>query len=180
MTKKLDLNNMPLSVFPYYPSLGTALYGEEKPLIKLPASFREPLDLSLWKFLQKKNLTEEIHDQMRRCHCELTWCQRNSEVIIRPAATLVNEGRLRVKTWQKDVSKLFSDIRSKYTVTSFKVDPTVWDTIKDSLEDDRILIEFEIVFCSKVLRNYLKNLQMLLIVHMPLVKKIFKNSVRKT
>ncbi|KAI4579150.1 hypothetical protein MJT46_000518 [Ovis ammon polii x Ovis aries] len=143
MTKKLDLNNMPLSVFPYYPSLGTALYGEEKPLIKLPASFREPLDLSLWKFLQKKNLTEEIHDQMRRCHCELTWCQHNSEVIIRPAATLVNEGRLRVKTWQKDVSKLFSDIRSKYTVTSFKVDPTVWDTIKDSLEDDKILIEFD-------------------------------------
>ncbi|DAA33460.1 TPA: poly (ADP-ribose) polymerase family, member 14 [Bos taurus] len=144
MTKKLDLNNMPLSVFPYYPSLGTALYGEEKPLIKLPASFREPLDLSLWKFLQKKNhLTEEIRDKMRYCHCELTWCQLSNEVIIRPAATLVNQGRLRVKTWRKDASTLFSDIRSEYTVTSFKVDPTVWDTIKDSLEDDRILIEFD-------------------------------------
>lgn len=144
MTKKLDLNNMPLSVFPYYPSLGTALYGEEKPLIKLPASFREPLDLSLWKFLQKKHhLTEEIRDKMRYCHCELTWCQLNNEVIIRPAATLVNQGRLRVKTWRKDASTLFSDIRSEYTVTSFKVDPTVWDTIKDSLEDDRILIEFD-------------------------------------
>uniref|UniRef100_A0A8C9C138 Poly [ADP-ribose] polymerase n=1 Tax=Phocoena sinus TaxID=42100 RepID=A0A8C9C138_PHOSS len=144
MTKKLDLNNMPLSVFPYYTSLGTALYGQEKPLIKLPAPFRESLDLSLWKFLQKKNhLIDKINDEMRRCHCELTLCQLGSEVIIRPAATLVSQGRPRIKTWQKDASTVFSGIRSKYTVTSFKVDSTVWDIIKDNLEDDRILIEFD-------------------------------------
>ncbi|XP_024625061.1 poly [ADP-ribose] polymerase 14 isoform X5 [Neophocaena asiaeorientalis asiaeorientalis] len=144
MTKKLDLNNMPLSVFPYYTSLGTALYGQEKPLIKLPAPFRESLDLSLWKFLQKKNhLIDKINDEMRRCHCELTLCQLGGEVIIRPAATLVSQGRPRIKTWQKDASTVFSGIRSKYTVTSFKVDSTVWDIIKDNLEDDRILIEFD-------------------------------------
>ncbi|XP_061050236.1 protein mono-ADP-ribosyltransferase PARP14 isoform X2 [Eubalaena glacialis] len=144
MTKKLDLNNMPLSVFPYYTSLGTALYGQEKPLIKLPAPFRESLDLSLWKFLQKKNhLIDKINDEMKHCHCELTLCQLGSEVIIRPAATLVSQGRQRIKTWQKDASTVFSGIRSKYTVTSFKVDSTVWDIIKDNLEDDRILTEFD-------------------------------------
>ncbi|XP_026962222.1 protein mono-ADP-ribosyltransferase PARP14 isoform X1 [Sagmatias obliquidens] len=144
MTKKLDLNNMPLSVFPYYTSLGTALYGQEKPLIKLPAPFRESLDLSLWKFLQKKNhLIDKINDEMRHCHCELTLCQLGSEVIIRPAATLVSQGRPRIKTWQQDASTVFSGIRSKYTVTSFKVDSKVWDIIKDNLEDDRILIEFD-------------------------------------
>ncbi|XP_007175686.2 protein mono-ADP-ribosyltransferase PARP14 [Balaenoptera acutorostrata] len=144
MTKKLDLHNMPLSVFPYYTSLGTALYGQEKPLIKLPAPFRESLDLSLWKFLQKKNhLIDKINDEMRHCHCELSLCQLSSEVIIRPAATLVSQGRQRIKTWQKDASTVFSGIRSKYTVTSFKLDPTVWDIIKDNLEDDRILTEFD-------------------------------------
>ncbi|XP_014635277.1 PREDICTED: poly [ADP-ribose] polymerase 14-like [Ceratotherium simum simum] len=144
MTKKLDLNNMPLSVFPYYTSLGTALYGKEKPLIKLPAPFRESLDLPLWKFLQKKNhLIEEINDEVRRCHCELTWSQLSGEVTIRPAATLVNQGRRRIKTWQKDASTAFSGIRSKYTVTLFEVDPIVWDAIKNDLEDDRILLEFD-------------------------------------
>uniref|UniRef100_A0A8C6FQ35 Poly [ADP-ribose] polymerase n=1 Tax=Moschus moschiferus TaxID=68415 RepID=A0A8C6FQ35_MOSMO len=176
MTKKLDLNNMPLSVFPYYPSLGTALYGEEKPLIKLPASFREPLDLSLWKFLQKKNhLTEEIHDEVRRCHCELTWCQLNSEVIIRPAATLVNQGRLRVKTWRKDASTLFSDIRSKYTVTPFKVDPTVWDTIKDSLEDDRILIEFDALTSIVTLVGKSEDVQNI----EPQIKDLIESTIQK-
>ncbi|KAM9696342.1 protein mono-ADP-ribosyltransferase PARP14-like isoform 2-T2 [Dama dama] len=176
MTKKLDLNNMPLSVFPYYPSLGTALYGEEKPLIKLPASFRESLDLSLWKFLQTKNhLTEEIHDEMRCCHCELTWCQLNSEVTIRPAATLVNQGRLRVKTWRKDASTLFSDIRSKYTVTPFKVDPTVWDTIKDSLEDDRILIEFDALTSIVTLVGKSEDVQNI----EPQIKNLIENTIQK-
>ncbi|KAM5276355.1 protein mono-ADP-ribosyltransferase PARP14 [Hipposideros larvatus] len=144
MTKKLDFNNMPLSVFPYYTSLGTALYGKEKPLIKLPAPFRESLDLPLRKFLYKNNhLVEEINEEVRRCHCELTWSPLSGEVTIRPAATLVNQGRLKIKNWKKDASTAFSDIRSRYKVTSFKVDPIVWDTIKNKLENDRILIEFD-------------------------------------
>ncbi|XP_037859335.2 protein mono-ADP-ribosyltransferase PARP14 isoform X1 [Chlorocebus sabaeus] len=144
MATKLDFNKMPLSVFPYYASLGTALYGKEKPLIKLPAPFEESLDLPLWKFLQKKNhLIEEINDEMRRCHCELTWSQLSGKVTIRPAATLVNEGRPRIKTWQADTSTALSSIRSKYKVTPIKVDPTMWDTIKNDVKDDRILIEFD-------------------------------------
>ncbi|XP_047730766.1 protein mono-ADP-ribosyltransferase PARP14 isoform X2 [Prionailurus viverrinus] len=143
-TKKLDLHNMPLSVFPYYASLGTALYGKEKPLIKLPAPFRESLDLPLWRFLKKKHhLMDEINDEVRRCHSELMWSELSGEVTIRPATTLFSLGRLRIRTWQKDVSTAFSSIRSKYKVTPLKVDPIVWDTIKNSLEDDRILTEFD-------------------------------------
>uniref|UniRef100_L7N1F5 Poly [ADP-ribose] polymerase n=1 Tax=Myotis lucifugus TaxID=59463 RepID=L7N1F5_MYOLU len=144
MTKKLDLNNMPLSVFPYYTSLGTALYGKEKPLIKLPAPFKESLDLSLWKFLHKRNhLIEEINEEVRRSHCELTWSPLNGEVTIRPAATLVNQGRKRIKNWKKDASTAFFGIRSRFKVTPFKVDPVVWDIMKNELEDERILIEFD-------------------------------------
>ncbi|XP_026350618.1 protein mono-ADP-ribosyltransferase PARP14 isoform X1 [Ursus arctos] len=144
MTKKLDLNNMPLSVFPYYTSLGTALYGKEKPLIKLPAPFRESLDLPLWRFLQgKKHLIDEINDEARRCHCDLLWSKLSSEVTIRPATTLFCLGRLRIRSWKEDVSTAFSSIRSKYKVTPFKVDPIVWDTIKNNVEDDRILMEFD-------------------------------------
>lgn len=144
MTKKFDLFNMPLSVFPYYTSLGTALYGKEKPLIKLPAPFRESLALPLWKFLQQKtHLIEEINDEVRRCHCELTWSPLSCEVTVRPAATLVNQGRLRIKTWQKNASTALSSIRAKYKVISFKVDPIVWDTVKNDVEDDRILTEFD-------------------------------------
>ncbi|XP_055982684.1 protein mono-ADP-ribosyltransferase PARP14-like [Sorex fumeus] len=146
LTKKVKLNNIPLSVFPYYTSLGTALYGKEKPLIKLPAPFRESLDHPLWKFFQKRNhLIEEINDQMAHFHCEMTWSQINGEVTIRPAATLVNQGRKKIKTWQHDISTVFSDLRCKYKIISFKVDGVVWDAIKNSVEDDRLSIEFDTV-----------------------------------
>ncbi|XP_054556493.1 protein mono-ADP-ribosyltransferase PARP14-like isoform X2 [Talpa occidentalis] len=143
-TKKLELNKMPLSVFPYYSSLGTALYGKEKPLVKLPAPFRESLDLPLWKFLHKNNhLIEEMNDEVRRCHCEFTWSELNGEVTIQPAPSLLSQGRQRIKSWQKNASTAFAGIRSKYKVSSFKVDPFVWDTMKSDLQDNRVLIEFD-------------------------------------
>lgn len=175
MTKKLDLNNMPLSVFPYYASLGTALYGKEKPLIKLPAPFRESLDLSLWKFLYKKHLVEAINEEVSRCHCELTWSQLSGEVTIRPAATLVNQGRQTVKNWKKDASSVFSGIKSRYEVTKFKVDPVVWDTVKNSLEDERILIEFDTLMGIVTLAGKSEDVQNF----EPQIKELIENTSQK-
>ncbi|KAF6120826.1 poly(ADP-ribose) polymerase family member 14 [Phyllostomus discolor] len=176
MTKKLDLNNMPLSVFPYYMSLGTALYGKEKPLIKLPAPFRESLDLSLWKFLYKnKHLVEAINEEVSRCHCELTWSQLNGEVTIRPAATLVNQGRQTVKNWEKDASSVFSGIKSRYKVTKFKVDPVVWDAIKNNLEDESILIEFDMLMGIVTLAGKSEDVQNI----EPQIKELIEHTSQK-
>ena len=176
MTKKHYLSNMPLSVFPYYTSLGTALYGKEKPLIKLPAPFRESLDLPLWKFLHKKNhLIGEINEEMRHCHCELTWSQLNGEVTVRPAATLVNQGRLRIKNWKKDALTVFSGIRSRYKIMPFKVDPIVWDAIKNDLEDDRILIEFDTLMEIVTLVGKSEDVQNI----EPETKELIKNTTEK-
>ncbi|XP_016055419.1 PREDICTED: poly [ADP-ribose] polymerase 14 [Miniopterus natalensis] len=176
MTKDLDLSNMPLSVFPYYASLGTALYGKEKPLIKLPAPFKESLDLSLWKFLHKKNhLIEEINEEVRRFHCELTWSELSGEVTIRPAATLVNQGRKRIKNWKKDASTAFFDIRSRYKVTLFKVDAKVWDTIKSDLEDERFFIEFDKLMEIIILVGESKDVQNI----EPQIKELIENTTQK-
>ncbi|KAG8508533.1 LOW QUALITY PROTEIN: Protein mono-ADP-ribosyltransferase PARP14 [Galemys pyrenaicus] len=144
MTREHELNKMPLSVFPYYYSLGTALYGKEKPLIKLPAPFRESLAPPLWKFLHKRNhLMEEINDEVRRCHCELTWSERSGEVTIRPAPSLLSQGRQRIKSWQKNASMAFAGVTSRYKVSSLRADPVVWDTIRNDFQDNRVLVEFD-------------------------------------
>ncbi|XP_048202716.1 protein mono-ADP-ribosyltransferase PARP14 isoform X2 [Perognathus longimembris pacificus] len=144
MANKHNFNKMPISIFPYYACLGTALYGKEKPLIKLPAPFKEILDPHLWKFFQKEgHLIQEINDEMRQRHCELTWSQLNGTVTIRPAATLGSQRRSQIKTWQKEASTALAAIRSKYEIISLQVEPGVWDTIKQDLEDGRILIEFD-------------------------------------
>ncbi|XP_060053091.1 protein mono-ADP-ribosyltransferase PARP14-like [Erinaceus europaeus] len=146
ITRKLDFNNVPLCVFPYYNSLGTTLYGKKKPLITLPAPFKETLALPVWKFLQTKNhLIEEINEEMRQYHCELTWPKVNGEVTIRPVASLLSQGRNQIQTWKKDTSTAFNEIKSKYKVTSFELDKTVWSRIKNDLHDTRFLVEFNAV-----------------------------------
>ncbi|XP_075412443.1 protein mono-ADP-ribosyltransferase PARP14 [Tenrec ecaudatus] len=146
LTKKLIFNNMPLSIFPYYHSLGTALYGKEKPMIKLPAPLEKSVPLPLWKFLQKnKHLIEEMDNKMERYHCELTWDPPSGIVTIRPAATLINQGRPRIAKWSEDVSTAFQAIVSQYQVITMQVDPQIWNTIKDDFEDDKVLIEHDAV-----------------------------------
>ncbi|XP_036075687.1 protein mono-ADP-ribosyltransferase PARP14 isoform X2 [Rousettus aegyptiacus] len=176
MTKKHYLCNMPLSVFPHYTSLGTALYGKEKPPVKLPAPFRESLDLPLRKFLHKKNhLIEEINEEMRHYHCELTWSQLNGEVTVRPAVTLVNQGRLRIMNWKKDALTAFSGIRSRYKVTPFTVDPILWDTIKNDLGHDEILIEFDTLMGIVTLVGKSEEVQNI----EPKIKELIKNTTEK-
>ncbi|XP_007942118.1 protein mono-ADP-ribosyltransferase PARP14 [Orycteropus afer afer] len=176
MTKKLVFNNMPLSVFPYYPSLGTALYGKEKPLIKLPAPLELSLALPVWKFLQRKNhLIDEINDEMGHYHCELTWSQVSGSVTIRPAATLVNRGRQKVYTWTEEVSTAFSVIISKYQVITLHVDPIVWDNIKNDLEDDRVLTEYEPLEESVTFVGKSEDVQSI----EPQIKKLIESTIQK-
>ncbi|XP_006869486.1 PREDICTED: poly [ADP-ribose] polymerase 14 [Chrysochloris asiatica] len=160
MTKKLVFNNMPLSVFPYYPSLGTALYGKEKPLIKLPAPLEVPLPLPVCKFIQKKDqLIEKINSDMGHCHCELTWLLHDGVVTIRPAATLINQGRQKIYNWDEDASTAFSAVTSKFQVSTFQVEPTVWDTIKNDFKDDEILIEYDTLEETVIIVGKSENVQ---------------------
>ena len=76
MAKELVFNERPISVFPYYVTLGLALHRKEKPLRKLAAPFLVALDPLIWKILQKKHhLIGMINYKKGKCHCEVTWPQ---------------------------------------------------------------------------------------------------------
>ncbi|XP_043850620.1 protein mono-ADP-ribosyltransferase PARP14-like [Dromiciops gliroides] len=150
LTKKLLFNNSPISVFPYYHSLGTALYGEAKPPVKLPKPLKVPVEPYLLKFLQKDNqVIGEITSTMESHHCALTWPRPNCKepkIILTPSATLVSQRRTKsniIKTWSEDVSMRFSCLMSEYQVRKYNVDPVVWEAIRDSIENKNILTEFD-------------------------------------
>uniref|UniRef100_F6PVF6 Poly [ADP-ribose] polymerase n=1 Tax=Monodelphis domestica TaxID=13616 RepID=F6PVF6_MONDO len=150
LTKKLLFNNSPISVYPYYPTLKSALYGKAKPLVKLPDPLTVPMEPYILKFLQKGDqVIDEITSTMERCFCELTWPQPNCEepeIILSPSDSLVSQGRTKrntIKTWNQDISKTFSDLMSEYQVNTYKVDPLVWEAIRDSIENEGILTEFD-------------------------------------
>ncbi|XP_008706472.1 protein mono-ADP-ribosyltransferase PARP15 [Ursus maritimus] len=113
LAKEHVFSERPISVFPYYVTLGIALYGKEKPLRKLPAPYLVTLDPLIWKILQKKHhLIERKNYKWGRCHCEskdqVSWkhCLSNGNMI---ASTQTKEG-LNLMLISGDVTDLQVDV----------------------------------------------------------------------
>ncbi|NWW99314.1 PAR14 polymerase, partial [Caloenas nicobarica] len=147
LAKQHSLNKTPISVYPYYVSLGTALYGKEGPQIKQPDPITVPLDQYIWCYLQKNNkLIEAISCEMAKCNCELTWPDPHCaepEVTLHPSAALPEQKRLvsrLFKTWNEDVSTAFSHSVSKYKAIKCKVSAEVWEAVRSSFTHSDVLI----------------------------------------
>ncbi|XP_044525985.1 protein mono-ADP-ribosyltransferase PARP14-like [Gracilinanus agilis] len=166
LTKKLLFNNSPLSMFPYYHSLDTALYGKAKPPAELPEPFKVPIEPYLLKFFhQDDGVIKDITRAMETFHCELTWPQLNCkepEIILGPSATLVSQRRTKnsiIKTWIKDVSLKFSSLMSEYQVKKYNMDPMVWEAVRDSIGNERALIEFDKLQETVIIAGRLEDVQ---------------------
>ncbi|XP_074766638.1 protein mono-ADP-ribosyltransferase PARP14-like [Athene noctua] len=147
LAKQHSLNKTPISVYPYYISLGAALYGKEAPQIKKPDPIIVPLDPFIWCYLQKNNrLIEAIGSEMAKYNCDLTWPEphsANPEVTLHPSATLSEQKRLAsqlIKKWNENVSTAFSHSISKYKAITCQVSAEVWEAIRNSFTHNEVLI----------------------------------------
>ncbi|NWI55184.1 PAR14 polymerase, partial [Calyptomena viridis] len=153
LTKKHSLNKTPISVYPYYTSLGTALYGKEGPQIKKLDPIILPLDPYIWNYLQRNtSLIEAIDCEMAKCNCVPVWPEPHCEdpkVSLHPSAVLSERKRSvsrLVKTWEEKVSTAFSQSMSKYKAIQCQVSAEVWEAIRNSLSHDEV---FMIPYVSK-------------------------------
>uniref|UniRef100_A0A8C3JRL4 Poly [ADP-ribose] polymerase n=1 Tax=Calidris pygmaea TaxID=425635 RepID=A0A8C3JRL4_9CHAR len=146
LTKVLP-GGKPISVHPYYHSLGTALYGEEVPAFKMPDPIGVPLDPYVWQFLQKQaKLMQDINQEMAICHCELKWPQivcANPEITLCPSSALSKQKKAMIKlikTWKQDALAEFSRIMARYIAIKCKVKSVHWKDMKNRLVKDVALI----------------------------------------
>ncbi|NWW79438.1 PAR14 polymerase, partial [Climacteris rufus] len=147
LAKKHSLNKTPISVYPYYTSLETALYGREGPQIKKPDPVTLPLDLYVWNYLQgNSSLIEAIDQEMAKCNCVPKWPEplcTDPEVTLHPSAVLSERKRSvsrLVKTWKEDVSTAFSHTISKYEAIQCQISTEVWEAIRNSFLHDEVLM----------------------------------------
>ncbi|NXG68999.1 PAR14 polymerase, partial [Baryphthengus martii] len=147
LAKQHSLNRTPIFVYPYYTSLGTALYGKEGPQIKKPDPVTVSLDLYIWYYLQRNNrLIEAISSEMAKCNCVLTWPEplcADPKVTLHPSASLSKRNRLvsrLTKTWKEDVSTAFSHSISNYKAIKCQVSTEVWEAIRNSFTSDEVMI----------------------------------------
>ncbi|KAJ8350478.1 hypothetical protein SKAU_G00256080 [Synaphobranchus kaupii] len=125
--KSLCIQKTPIGVYSYYKSLGTALYGRERPTLNLPDSFTESMDSAVWKFLQEKKLVDEINENMAGNFCKVDL--QSPEVHISPLPSLLKQKGLKAKHingWKENATETFHLAISKFQSFECQVTPAVW------------------------------------------------------
>ncbi|KAI3372978.1 hypothetical protein L3Q82_023420, partial [Scortum barcoo] len=103
------MRSIPVKMYPFYESLGTALYGKDRPTWKMPEPFTESVHHVIWKFLQMKKLSKRINDQMLPYFCSVGL--ENPEVKLSPLPSFLRQ-KATAPAWkaaEKDVRSVVKE-----------------------------------------------------------------------
>ncbi|KAK3568803.1 hypothetical protein QTP86_017403 [Hemibagrus guttatus] len=132
LEKQHYIKKRQLRVFPYYESLGVALYGNERPILKLPESFTENIDSSVWKYLQEHQKTLDlIRQDMQKHFCHLD--VQDPAVRICPLDSILHHGvqtKKLLQTWREKASAEFTATMSKYKSLEITIERDAWAELK--------------------------------------------------
>lgn len=128
LNKQHHIRKRPINVFPYYESLGVALYGKDRPALKLPETFIENIDKSVWKYLQEHTKTLDlIMQDMQKHFCHLEF--QDPAVRISPLPFILQQGtetKKVIQRWREKASAELITIMSKYKSLEIKVERDAW------------------------------------------------------
>ncbi|XP_075466029.1 protein mono-ADP-ribosyltransferase PARP14-like isoform X3 [Ascaphus truei] len=137
LEKQHVFGKKPISVYPYYVSLGVSLYGRRGPRITIPKPLEFPMSPYILEFiLNDAQLKLNINKKMADYNCEITWPELdcpNPVIKLCISKTVSNHLRTMariVRTWSDQVSTEFSFVISKYKATEYDVNRSVWEAIK--------------------------------------------------
>lgn len=145
--KEHDICSSHAKIYPYYDSLGTALYDKEGPTLKMPEPFTERIDLAIWEFLQMRKLFTKINEQMRPNFCSVDF--NNPEAKLSPLPTFLKQkGRAikDVRNWMSTTQKAFRQHMAEYTVFECPASALVWSAAE---KDIRSLVREEAALVLK-------------------------------
>ncbi|XP_069588670.1 protein mono-ADP-ribosyltransferase PARP14-like isoform X2 [Ranitomeya imitator] len=163
--KQLVFNKTAISAYRYYPSLRLHLYGAVEPDVTIPP----PKEFSISPYILELILGNEqtkvsIEAKMAKKYCKMKW---PSPDCLNPIVTIEISKNLSartmakvVHTWTEEVSTEFSLFISKYKVIDCKMNPSVWEDLKDQISTaayDGVLIkpnpELEKIFLAGPMKD---------------------------
>ncbi|KAF3851557.1 hypothetical protein F7725_013329 [Dissostichus mawsoni] len=136
------MRSITFKVYPYYESMGTALYGKGRPTWKMPEPFRESVHNVVWRFLREKKLFQSINDQMSSYFCSVNL--DNPDVILSPLPSLLRQKGLTAKhvdTWMSTAQEAFRQQMSQYSAFECKVNASAWKAAEKKSEDAALVLD---------------------------------------
>ncbi len=139
------MRSISVKVYPYYESLGTSLYGKERPSWKMPEPFTEKVHNVVWKFLLMKKLLKSINDQMRPYFCSVDL--DNPEVKLSPLPSFLRQKGLTAKQvdmWMSTAQEAFRQQMSQYTAFECTVNAAAWkaaeNNVRSVVKEDAVIV----------------------------------------
>ncbi|XP_060945028.1 protein mono-ADP-ribosyltransferase PARP14-like [Limanda limanda] len=132
--KKHHIQQEEFRVYPFYSSLGAALYGKDRPCLKLPAAISEPTDNAVWRYLNDhKSALETIHSDLAKHFCSVK--HEGSAVILRPVPSILGQkdAKAIIKEWKSTVGSAFAQAMSKFKSLKFQPDSDVLEECVENI-----------------------------------------------
>ncbi|KAL7848452.1 hypothetical protein AOLI_G00231700 [Acnodon oligacanthus] len=132
--KDYSIGKTAVTMHPYFISLGSALYGKDRPTWTLPKPFTEKIHPAIREFLQKKGLISSISKQMNPLFCNVN--MDKAEVQLSPLPTLLKQKGITKKhidNWRQNATDGFREILSNYAVFEHAVISSVWSTVEKDI-----------------------------------------------
>ncbi|XP_057191412.1 poly(ADP-ribose) polymerase family member 14-related sequence 1 isoform X2 [Triplophysa rosa] len=131
-----NLKKQPFRVLPYYETLQTALYGKNRPCLRLPEEFTENIDPTLWHHLNKSQKSLDVITRaMSTSFCKMDLS--SPAVSITPLPSLLQQGgqtRKLIQTWRENTSTVFSASMSNFKSFELDIQKDAWSEIEPEIK----------------------------------------------
>ncbi|CAJ1078797.1 protein mono-ADP-ribosyltransferase PARP14-like isoform X3 [Xyrichtys novacula] len=134
LKKEHRIGQEEIRVYPFYESLGIALYGEDMPLLKLPPAVTEPIDEALWRYLSDHQpAVETIQKCLAEHFCSVSLGR--SAVCLSPIPSLLQEKDARdiVTKWKDTVKSALAQDLSHFQYLKLQPEPTKWEESEEKI-----------------------------------------------
>ncbi|XP_078259604.1 protein mono-ADP-ribosyltransferase PARP14-like isoform X2 [Rhinoraja longicauda] len=132
------IDKTPVNVYLYYKSLGSALYGNKRPVVKMPDPFMFDVDCYILQFLKNdEGRIAEISDKMSACCCKTIFPELGQSNSIKISPTFsrhCSSFEKFAKDWKREAWDNLTCILSKYNTIKYDVNQSVWEIIKSELD----------------------------------------------
>uniref|UniRef100_A0A3P9PUJ0 Poly [ADP-ribose] polymerase n=1 Tax=Poecilia reticulata TaxID=8081 RepID=A0A3P9PUJ0_POERE len=142
-----EMRSIPVKLYAFYGSLGTALYGQARPAWKMPEPVTEKVLKVIWKFLLFKKMLKSINDQMRPHFCGVDLDQ--PEVKLSPLPSFLRQKSLTAKdvdSWAEAAKDAFCKLMAQYSAFECDANTEAWRAAEKevrSVVKEDALVEFD-------------------------------------
>ncbi|XP_029700661.1 protein mono-ADP-ribosyltransferase PARP14-like isoform X3 [Takifugu rubripes] len=128
LKKKHTIDEKEIQVFAFHKSLGTALYGQEKPRLTLPKAINKAIDCAVWTYINSNQAAaESIRSALKEHFCIVNLDR--ATVCLSPAPTLKQHKNAKaiINQWGENVEATFVQSVSKFRCLNLSPESEAWE-----------------------------------------------------